>query len=103
MKLREVRDTSLKLVGYSFRCFGCGHDHVIDVPRWQFDGNMAKPTFSPSIKCTTGSYANPKYIDPEGLPPTICHFFIENGNIKYLTDCTHYLKGQTIELLEIYL
>lgn len=106
MKVRQIQRKG-KIIGYSFLCFGCGCDHVIytDIDaigiKWWFNNNLAKPTFSPSVLLRTGSLADPKHIDE--VPPTCCHFFIKNGCIEYLTDCTHYLKGQTIELLEIFL
>jgi hypothetical protein len=31
----------------------------------------------------------------------LCHSFVENGRIRYLSDCTHAYAGQTVELKEI--
>ena len=30
----------------------------------------------------------------------VCHSFVTDGKIRYLNDCTHHLKGQTVELLD---
>ena len=32
---------------------------------------------------------------------TICHSFVTDGKIQFLSDCTHGLAGQTVELSEI--
>ncbi|WP_080839959.1 DUF6527 family protein [Cohnella massiliensis] len=71
-----------------FECPGCGCMHYAD-DRWQFNGNVEAPTFSPSIKVEVGRYPD---------PPDICHSFVRDGKIQYLNDCTHELKGQTVEL-----
>lgn len=81
---------------YYFHCPGCGCDHGIWTlehggPIWQFNGNIQKPTISPSILVT---YQTQTHKD-------ICHSFIKDGFIEYLGDCTHKLANQTIELPEI--
>ena len=46
------------------------------------------PTFEPSLMWNfTQSY--------------ICHSYIRNGMIQFLSDCTHPLVGQTVPLMEI--
>lgn len=76
---------------YMFWCNGCDALHTIraggNKPVWTFNGDMVKPTFSPSH--LTGSK---KFTERR------CHSFIENGNIRYLNDCHHDLKGQTVPL-----
>lgn len=93
---------------YSFFCKGCGYEHLIWTvapnqggPTWTFNGDINRPTFTPSVNVTTGSFAEPTFIDPPEIPPTRCHFFITDGKVNYLSDCTHHLKGQLIELDEI--
>lgn len=77
-----------KLYGYRIWCPGCLDDHILR--GWTFNGDMARPTFSPSllVTCRTG----------EGVPDKICHSFIENGQIRYLSDCTHAFKNTTVDL-----
>lgn len=89
-------------------CPGCKCHHIIATKQpqsngavWSFNGDMDKPTFSPSLLIKTGSYAQPGFVDPPELPPTICHSFIRDGKIQFLSDCTHELKNQTIDLPEI--
>jgi len=31
----------------------------------------------------------------------ICHSFITDGKIQFLSDCTHHLAGQTVDLNDI--
>lgn len=86
-------------------CPGCNEFHVIatKVPQangavWKFNGDMDKPTFNPSLLIKTGKYACPGYEDPPGIVSVICHSFIKDGKIQFLSDCTHSLKNQTVEL-----
>ncbi len=71
-----------------FLCKGCNTRHRIVVGKWTWNGDLIKPTFTPSILCT--------WNEPSG--DKRCHSFVTDGKIKYLTDCTHDLKGQTVDL-----
>lgn len=102
----------------AFYCPGCKEYHYIQVragnehPSWTFNGDYEKPTFSPSILVRSGHYVPGAKSDDcwcnfkerfpdEGEPPFkcgICHSFIREGKIQYLSDCTHDYAGQTIEL-----
>lgn len=94
---------------YAFYCSGCGYKHYIPVKgarpeynlQWVFSGTLDNPTLTPSILKRTGSFADPAFVDPPEIPPTICHFFITDGKVIYLSDCTHKLAGQTIDLPDI--
>lgn len=59
---------------------------------WTFNGDLEKPTFSPSILV--------KLERTDGGKTKICHSFVELGQIRYLSDCTHHLAGKTIEMPE---
>lgn len=82
----------------AFECPGCGGDlHAVNVPVegqprpaqcWTWNGDFEKPTLAPSVLCTWG---NP-------LGSERCHSFIREGRIEYLSDCTHGLAGQTVDL-----
>ena len=101
----------------SFNCPGCGYMHTLcvgrtSIVRWSWNGNLVRPTFSPSILVSSGHYAkhwqkgepcrctyNAEH--PEEEPDfkcVICHSFITDGKIKFLTDCTHSLAGQEVPL-----
>jgi hypothetical protein len=57
---------------------------------WQFNGDVEKPTFTPSLL----AFNSPP---PNGR----CHSFVKDGRIQFLGDCTHELKGQTVDLPDI--
>lgn len=76
---------------YMFYCEGCNLNHMFD-ERWTFNGDFIKPTFQPSLKYKWGHH--PK-------PSDICHSYVIDGKIQYLTDCTHELAGKTIDLKPI--
>lgn len=89
-------------------CPGCATHHVIatKVPLengacWTFNNDFESPTFSPSLLVRTGKYVpGHEDFDNEGLS-SICHSFIKEGMIQFLDDCTHELKGQTVNLPNI--
>ncbi len=107
--LRVVAGGSL-----GFWCPGCECMHVL-TPGWTFNGNYDKPTFSPSVLVRSGHYGervmpegadrscwctyNAEHPDePASYRCTICHSFVCDGNIQFLTDCTHALAGRTLAL-----
>jgi len=82
-----------------FWCPGCEVKHSVTVEHpdnpsqcaWGFNKDYDKPTFTPSIKTT--------------LPPTvedgtskICHLFLTDGKLQFLSDCWHPLANQTVDL-----
>lgn len=78
--------------GYAFQCPGCKCAHYIQTnkkfkPCWEFNGDVGKPTVSPSIKVDLGQGG-------------LCHSFIKEGKIQFLGDCTHDLKNKTVEIPE---
>lgn len=88
------------------RCPGCETLHVLTVdsntrPRWEWNKNIDKPTFFPSLLVKTGKYVHADYIDEPGLESVICHSIITDGKIKFEPDTTHKLRGQTVDLLDI--
>ena len=38
----------------SIFCPACGNEHTFDLSRWQFNGDLEKPTFSPSMNASCG-------------------------------------------------
>ena len=110
--LRQATDGRLL-----FWCPGCDQAHQVPVgggsgPRWGYNGNSHAPTFTPSILIRSGHYA-PGQTEGDGcyctwddkdefpdLKCSICHSFVTDGRIQFLTDCTHDLSGQTVSLPE---
>lgn len=60
---------------------------------WSFDGNLERPTLSPSLLLT--------YTFGDGRAQYVCHSFVRDGRIQFLGDCTHELRGQTVDLPEL--
>lgn len=99
-----------------FRCPGCGW-HVLNVdpskpgPCWGFNGDLERPTFTPSILTKAGHYCASQegqdcwctYEARLGRPAPfscfICHNFVTDGRIQFLSDSTHHLAGQTVDLM----
>ncbi|MDB5853308.1 MAG: RcapMu34 [Herminiimonas sp.] len=99
-----------------FYCPGCDEAHTIRArtdavnaprPSWTFNGNGDAPTFTPSILVTgmqtikdaNGEWTGEWVRDADGKGVKgICHSFVTDGRIQFLTDCTHALAGQTVDL-----
>lgn len=85
--------------GLMFWCPGCDGGHRIahgegSGPRWTWNGDVERPTFTPSVRVR---YDGPD-AGRDGAPPTVCHSFVTDGRIQFLSDCTHALAGQTVDL-----
>lgn len=95
-KVEKYEDTNM----IGFYCPGCKVGHEV-TSAWQFNDDFENPTFSPSILVTWP--ANPNAIEKfkEWRTERRCHSFIKEGKIQFLDDCTHPLKGQTVELPEL--
>lgn len=83
-------------------CPGCDEPHGIriggpDGPKWTFDGDYLRPTFSPSVRCFTIYGEDWKQL-PAGQTRTLCHYFIRGGRIEFCGDSPHKLAGQTVDL-----
>ncbi len=83
---------------WSFMCPGCNCDHGVWTTArnahnsvWGFNNDVDKPTFTPSLLIRGGN-ASGDYV---------CHSFINNGMIQFLSDCTHKLAGQTVEIPDV--
>jgi hypothetical protein len=61
---------------------------TVDPVRWNWNGDIEKPTLSPSILQTAG---------PDGHKD-ICHCFVRDGVIEFCGDCTHSLTGKSMPL-----
>lgn len=71
-------------------------------------GSRDAPTFTPSILVQTGHFVQPegKHCDRSGDPEwpcdcVCCHSFVTDGRIQFLSDCTHALAGQTVDLPDL--
>jgi hypothetical protein len=83
--------------------------------KWSWNGDTEKPTLKPSVLTQSGHLApNWKQGDgcwceyykahPEETPVFHCfrcHTWINDGKAQFLGDCSHELKGQTLDLLDV--
>lgn len=87
-KVFIIENQNEKLV--CVHCPGCRFHHPFRVrgagPNWQWNGETISPAFSPSMLVNSHH------------PESRCHSFVEGGNIRFLGDCHHDLKNQTVEL-----
>ena len=81
-----------------FECPACECLHAITYDRpngmgsqWSWNGSTDAPTFSPSV-LVRANYTSIDRLDD------VCHSFVVDGRIQFLSDCTHKLAGQTVEL-----
>lgn len=105
-----------------FWCPGCNEAHVVrdkaaagTEAGWTYNGNPDKPTFTPSILVRGvgiegGDAELDRILDEYKLPEdrervladkriaTVCHSYVTDGRIQFLSDCTHGLAGQTLDL-----
>ena len=77
----------------TFHCPGCNCGHSFRVfgasgPVWDWNGDLDKATFSPSL------------LYQGGPNDTRCHSFVRDGKIQFLSDCSHHLAGQTVDVPE---
>lgn len=90
--------------GYYHWCPGCEHAHFYATehpaptsPRWDFNGNIERPSFTPSMR-----FFRPALPAKDGEPAqaeqTRCHYFVTDGQIVFCGDCVHALAGQTVPL-----
>lgn len=105
--------------GLLYWCQGCNCSHAVNVgdgpgPRWGYNGNPDKPTFTPSVLTTSGHYCshfkpgddcwcdyNAEHPEDADVYCQRCHTFITDGKVQFLSDCTHALAGQTLDLPEL--
>lgn len=96
-KLKRCQGGSVR-----FLCPGCAltaekHPvsaaHVVPVAptqtarEWGFNGDFDKPTLTPSVDVT----------QRDGDTTFKCHSFVVDGRIRFLSDSTHPLAGQTVD------
>ena len=119
MKLIPILNKEDKTIGFIFYCPGCQENHSYNIqtgdnrPVWFFNGDLKYPTFRPSLLiksgCKTSDFKESEcwcnYEERTGKPAPykcgICHFYVTDGKIQYLSDCTHEFAGRIIELEEI--
>lgn len=54
---------------------------------WTWNGSVEKPTLRPSVLTQAGQMR--------------CHTWVNDGQAQFLDDCSHELRGQTVDMLEV--
>jgi hypothetical protein len=105
-KVEILKNQDDSFVAHYIYCPACKCGHGFD-KRWSFNGDFDKPTFTPSMlvksKHPKGySNDNPAPLGWHGeYENTVCHSFVTDGKIQYLSDCTHDMAGQTIDIPDL--
>lgn len=102
-KAKVVTDAQDRFIGIRFDCPGCGYQMIPTdwIPdgmersphyphQWRFNGDLERPTLRNSILTRYGRKG-----------ASVCHSFVTDGRIQFLSDCTHTLAGQTVDLPDI--
>ena len=103
--IRTINDHGIQYDALMFVCPGCESMkgsgsglHMLPVnskvknPQWTWDGNLIKPTLSPSI------LTRYPMVDHE----EICHSFLRGGIFQFLSDCTHKFAGKEVPMPDLY-
>jgi hypothetical protein len=88
----KLVDTDGNDAGWVFWCPGCEHAHRFTVPPWTFNGDLCKPTVQGSILVRYDGEDDGKPVHQR------CHLFVTDGKLRFLEDCTHRLRGQTVPM-----
>ena len=59
---------------------------------WSWNGDVDKPTLRPSVLTQGSSRTHSKFR---------CHTWVNDGQAQFLDDCSHELRGQTVDMLEV--
>ena len=85
--IKKVRNRPGWLI---FWCLGCERHHYVD-EGWAYNDDATNPTLSPSVLVRYGDQPDADR----------CHLFVRDGQIRYLSDCTHKLAGQTVTMADL--
>lgn len=98
-----------KADGYVHWCPACEQMHSLP-DSWSFNGDLNKPTFSPSFLTkglqleldAGGNWTGEWKRDAQGKPiPYTCHYILTNGILNFCGDCTHSMSGKSVPLPEL--
>lgn len=98
-RAKRVNHPDGSLYGLRIDCPACKRPHVL--AGWEWNGSLDAPTFSPSllvrgVECDFDEHGNPR-----NRRDVVCHSFVRSGWVEFLSDSTHALAGQTVDLPEI--
>lgn len=76
---------------YMLWCPACD-DLVCISDAWGFNGDLDKPTFTPSLLTQIEFTDGRRHV---------CHSFVTDGMWNYLSDSTHAMAGQTAPMVDL--
>lgn len=93
----------------TWHCPGCRRAHSVRIrelsaadedkgPGWGWNRSATAPTFTPSVLVTYDGRDAGRDAGRDGAPPAVCHSFVVDGKMQFLSDCTHSLAGQTVPI-----
>lgn len=99
VQARQVTYKDRTWTNHYYWCPGCNALHGIAIApdkqengaSWSFTGTLECPTYAPS-QLTKWKRGDTEFC---------CHTFIRNGQIEFLGDCTHELKGKTVPMVPL--
>lgn len=127
-KVKPVMNSAFSLYGHKFICPGCDWPVVLPTSReatghaWGFNGDLDKPVFTPSVLQKWSRWSpqrralaeefkaeHKRWPTKEEMPDDehhVCHSFVgcngaQPGQIIFLDDCTHKLRGQVVDLPDV--
>ena len=110
VRLRSCKDGDKEYDMLWLWCPGCNEYHAVkvNIPNgWGWNGSQEAPTITPSILVRGTKWISDEeaerilhgeHIEPI---PTVCHSFVADGRLQFLSDSTHVLAGQTVDLPEV--
>lgn len=87
MKTQEMKPTT---ASFGFTCPGCHSYHIFEQGKYQFNGDLEKPTFEPDMHNQYSYAEQPKL--------QVCHFNLTDGMLIFHGDSTHESRGKTVPL-----
>lgn len=94
---------------YFHWCPACKELHQLP-DRWKFNGDLERPTFSPSfrhsgkatVRDENGHWLGEWKLGPDGKPlDEVCHYILTDGQLRFCSDCTHDFAGRTVPLPDL--
>lgn len=90
--------------GYVHWCPGCQESHTLP-DSWTFNGNVERPTFSPSflhrgVKFDEIAKDWPRDAAGNTIPYQ-CHYILTDAVLNFCSDCSHDLAGKSVPLPEL--
>ena len=95
-KLMQLRDNGWLL----FHCPGCKCDHWLNPATHKVTEDWNTPTVTPRWSMLWNEWGTSEKGAMKKLYQGRCHILILEGQLQYQHDCTHSLRGKTIDMVD---